>query len=280
MRFANSRLVGLSSATRMRSGTLFASWRSIFFRATACGPAASGVPVLEVERQSTEFIVAAEGEVIASEALPIALPSDIRMEFNVVWMAPEFSEVKKGDVIARFDDVQIQLDREASALNVAKSEFKLAGTERTGELEATRIDHESDRVDGEREISEAFEGADERLFSRNELIDILADIDYLDAESAEHFEELRSLLDVAGIEYTLNPRLVRGLDYYNRTVFEWVTDALGSQGAVCSGGRYDGLVEKLGGRPTPAVGWCGQKYTPSMVMPCSENRPSIHSVRA
>ena len=98
--------------------------------ATACGPAASGVPVLEVERQSTEFIVAAEGEVIASEALPIALPSDIRMEFNVVWMAPEFSEVKKGDVIARFDDVQIQLDREDSALNVAKSEFKLAGTER------------------------------------------------------------------------------------------------------------------------------------------------------
>jgi histidyl-tRNA synthetase len=80
-------------------------------------------------------------------------------------------------------------------------------------------------------------------------------LDYLDAESAEHFEELRALLDVAGIAYTLNPRLVRGLDYYNRTVFEWVTDALGSQGAVCSGGRYDGLVEKLGGRPTPAVGW-------------------------
>jgi histidyl-tRNA synthetase len=80
-------------------------------------------------------------------------------------------------------------------------------------------------------------------------------LDYLDAESAEHFEELRALLDGAGIAYTLNPRLVRGLDYYNRTVFEWVTDALGSQGAVCSGGRYDGLVEKLGGRPTPAVGW-------------------------
>ncbi len=80
-------------------------------------------------------------------------------------------------------------------------------------------------------------------------------VDYLDAESAEHFGELRELLDVAGIAYTVNPRLVRGLDYYNRTVFEWVTDALGSQGAVCSGGRYDGLVEKLGGRPTPAVGW-------------------------
>jgi histidyl-tRNA synthetase len=80
-------------------------------------------------------------------------------------------------------------------------------------------------------------------------------LDYLDMESAEHFDELRALIDVAGVSYTLNPRLVRGLDYYNRTVFEWVTDELGSQGAVCSGGRYDGLVEKLGGRPTPAVGW-------------------------
>ncbi len=80
-------------------------------------------------------------------------------------------------------------------------------------------------------------------------------IDYLDEESARHFAGLKALLDSAGVAYTVNPRLVRGLDYYNRTVFEWVTDALGSQGAVCSGGRYDGLVEKLGGRPTPAVGW-------------------------
>jgi len=80
-------------------------------------------------------------------------------------------------------------------------------------------------------------------------------LDYLDAESVEHFQGLRALLDVAGVTYTINPRLVRGLDYYNRTVFEWVTDALGAQGAVCSGGRYDGLVEKLGGRSTPAIGW-------------------------
>jgi histidyl-tRNA synthetase len=80
-------------------------------------------------------------------------------------------------------------------------------------------------------------------------------IDFLDEESAEHFQALKALLDAAGVSYTVNPRLVRGLDYYSRTVFEWVTDALGSQGAVCSGGRYDGLVEKLGGRPTPAIGW-------------------------
>jgi histidyl-tRNA synthetase len=80
-------------------------------------------------------------------------------------------------------------------------------------------------------------------------------LDYLDEESVEHFAGLRALLDAAGVEFEVNPRLVRGLDYYSRTVFEWITDALGSQGAVCSGGRYDGLVEKLGGRATPAVGW-------------------------
>ena len=79
--------------------------------------------------------------------------------------------------------------------------------------------------------------------------------DYLDADSAAHFERLTRLLEDAGVSYRLNPRLVRGLDYYTRTVFEWVTDRLGAQGAICSGGRYDGLVAQLGGRDTPAIGW-------------------------
>jgi histidyl-tRNA synthetase len=79
--------------------------------------------------------------------------------------------------------------------------------------------------------------------------------DYLDDESLEHFDVLKSLLDKAGIAYEVNPRLVRGLDYYCKTVFEWVTDKLGSQGTVCAGGRYDGLVEQLGGKATPAVGF-------------------------
>lgn len=79
--------------------------------------------------------------------------------------------------------------------------------------------------------------------------------DYWDDESREHFNQLRARLDEAGIVYTLNERLVRGLDYYNRTVFEWVTSALGAQGTVCAGGRYDGLVEQLGGKATPAVGF-------------------------
>jgi histidyl-tRNA synthetase len=79
--------------------------------------------------------------------------------------------------------------------------------------------------------------------------------DYLDPESQAHFVALRAALDAMGLQYTVNPRLVRGLDYYSRTVFEWTTDALGAQDAVCSGGRYDGLITQLGGDATPAIGF-------------------------
>ena len=79
--------------------------------------------------------------------------------------------------------------------------------------------------------------------------------DFVDADGREHFAELCRLLDALQVPYVLNPRLVRGLDYYTHTVFEWVTDALGAQGTVCAGGRYDGLVERLGGKPTPAAGF-------------------------
>jgi len=79
--------------------------------------------------------------------------------------------------------------------------------------------------------------------------------EYLDAPSREHFDGLRRHLDAVGVPYVVNPRLVRGLDYYTHTVFEWLTTELGSQGAVCSGGRYDGLVSQLGGEATPGVGW-------------------------
>jgi histidyl-tRNA synthetase len=79
--------------------------------------------------------------------------------------------------------------------------------------------------------------------------------DYLDEESRLHFEGVKARLDAAGIRYQINHKLVRGLDYYNRTVFEWVTDKLGAQGTVCAGGRYDGLVAQLGGKATPGVGF-------------------------
>ncbi len=98
------------------------------------------------------------------------------------------------------------------------------------------------------------------LDSKNPDLDALIEgaprlADYLDDESREHFDGLCTLLDAAGIHYRVNPRLVRGLDYYNRTVFEWVTESLGAQGTICAGGRYDGLVEQLGGKATPACGF-------------------------
>jgi len=80
-------------------------------------------------------------------------------------------------------------------------------------------------------------------------------IDHLDDESKQQFDRLRASLDAVGISYAINPRLVRGLDYYCKTVFEWVTDELGAQGTICAGGRYDGLVEQLGGKATPAIGF-------------------------
>ena len=80
-------------------------------------------------------------------------------------------------------------------------------------------------------------------------------MDFLGEESRAHFDAVRAALEAVGLEYRVNPRLVRGMDYYNLTVFEWVTDQLGSQGTVCGGGRYDGLIAQLGGKPAPAVGF-------------------------
>ena len=80
-------------------------------------------------------------------------------------------------------------------------------------------------------------------------------IDHLDNESEEHFSAFKNYLDCLEIPYSINPRLVRGLDYYNRTVFEWISNDLGAQGTICGGGRYDGLMEKMGGNPTPAIGF-------------------------
>ena len=98
------------------------------------------------------------------------------------------------------------------------------------------------------------------LDTKNQALqDVLDDapklLDYLDDESREHFAQLCGLLDAVGIQYKINPKLVRGLDYYNKTVFEWVTSALGAQGTICGGGRYDGLVEQLGGHATTGVGF-------------------------
>jgi histidyl-tRNA synthetase len=109
--------------------------------------------------------------------------------------------------------------------------------------------------------------------------------DHLDPESASHFATLCAQLEAAGIDFVVNPRLVRGLDYYSRTVFEWVTTDLGSQDAVCSGGRYDGLVAQLGGEPTPAIGWAlGEERIVELMrlqgLVGDEGRPDVYLVLA
>jgi histidyl-tRNA synthetase len=98
------------------------------------------------------------------------------------------------------------------------------------------------------------------LDSKNpELHDVIQNapslLEHLDAESAEHFFQLQKILDAANIEYSINSRLVRGLDYYSKTVFEWIAEGLGAQATICAGGRYDGLIEQLGGKPCPAAGF-------------------------
>ena len=101
-------------------------------------------------------------------------------------------------------------------------------------------------------------------------------IDVLGNESREHFQTLTGLLDANAIEYTINHRLVRGLDYYSHTVFEWVSGELGAQGTVCAGGRYDGLIEQLGGKPTPGAGWAaGAERLINLIEVTQEPIPSV-----
>jgi histidyl-tRNA synthetase len=103
--------------------------------------------------------------------------------------------------------------------------------------------------------------------------------DHLGEDSRAHFDGIRHGLDQAGVLYRVNPRLVRGLDYYNRTVFEWITDDLGAQGTVCAGGRYDGLVEQLGGRATPAVGFALglERLVELLALAGHGDEPAVHA---
>ncbi|MFM7785486.1 MAG: histidine--tRNA ligase, partial [Gammaproteobacteria bacterium] len=138
----------------------------------------------------------------------------------------------------------------------------LGSPEARGRYRAALVEYLSARVDALDEDSRRRLGTNPlRIFdskdpgTRELLRDAPALADFLDTESVAHFEGLRALLEAAGLPYRLNSALVRGLDYYGRTVYEWVTGSLGAQGTVCAGGRYDALVGELGGPPTPGVGF-------------------------
>jgi histidyl-tRNA synthetase len=120
------------------------------------------------------------------------------------------------------------------------------------ESNASLLDDDSKR----RLLTNPLRILDSKTPAMQEMIDAAPKLmDFLGTETMAHFDAVRAVLDAVGLEYRINTRLVRGLDYYNLTVFEWITDQLGSQGTVCGGGRYDGLIEQLGGKPAPAVGW-------------------------
>jgi histidyl-tRNA synthetase len=147
------------------------------------------------------------------------------------------------------DSLELQINTLAS--NEARAEYKTALVEYLKQ-HIDQLDEDSKR----RLESNPLRVLDSKDQSTQAVLkDAPSLMDHIDQESKEHFEELLSRLDAAGVKYVVNPTLVRGLDYYCKTVFEWVTSSLGAQGTVCAGGRYDGLVEQLGGRATPAVGF-------------------------
>ncbi|VUD66546.1 Histidine--tRNA ligase [Thalassocella blandensis] len=147
------------------------------------------------------------------------------------------------------DAVELQIN--SLGTNAARTKYKAALVEFLNAHRSALDEDSQNRID--RNPLRVLDSKDQN--TQKLLEDAPSLLDYLDDESRQHFEELKSLLDVVGIKYVVNPRLVRGLDYYGRTVFEWVTNKLGAQGTVCAGGRYDGLVEQLGGKPTPAIGF-------------------------
>ncbi|HHJ34633.1 MAG TPA: histidine--tRNA ligase [Gammaproteobacteria bacterium] len=145
----------------------------------------------------------------------------------------------------------IRLEINTLGSNQARLEYKQVLVDYLGQHHEV-LDDDSKR----RLLSNPLRVLDSKNPAMKEILDNApALMDYLDDESRQQFAKLTARLDATGIEYTLNPRLVRGLDYYCKTVFEWVTDELGAQGTICAGGRYDGLVEQLGGKATPAIGF-------------------------
>ena len=171
----------------------------------ACGAGEVSLPTVTVEARDHRFVVRARGELVASESVPINLPGAVRMAFNIVWLIPEYSEVRQGQVIARFDDEEIRANRMDSELEVVKSDLQLQNFRRSATIDRTRIDHDAERVDGGLAISRAFEGVDTQYFSRNELIDALGDVDYLEVAGSYYdwqamTHEQRSAAEEALIE--------------------------------------------------------------------------------
>lgn len=150
----------------------------------ACAERAAPLPTLEVRPRDARFVVSAQGELVASEAVTIQLPSDVNMSFDIEWMVPEYSAVKRGEVIVRFDDAEVLSAREHSLLEMASRDHQLASHARDSAIARAFIDHEGMRVAQEQTIARTYADVDARLFSRNEILDALGDLEYLAVEDA------------------------------------------------------------------------------------------------
>lgn len=151
----------------------------------ACTDGSTRQPTVTVEARDHRFVVQARGELIASEAVDIRVPDGLNMGFDIAWMVPEYSEVKKGQVIVRFDDTDIQMSRENIVVEVATRDLQLGVHSQDSAIARTLIDHERVRVSGEQDIARTFTDVDDPLlFSRNEILDALGDLNLLEVQDA------------------------------------------------------------------------------------------------
>ena len=163
------------------------AWRRLLIAAMAvagCGDSSSLLPTISATAQDHTFVVRARGELVPSESIAIRMPSNIDMRFNITWMVPEYSEVRKGQVVVRFDDSEVLVQREISVLEVVDSDLQIDSHVRRSGIDRTRIGHEAERVEDETDIAETYVTIDPRLMSRNEYIDALGDLAYLGVEEA------------------------------------------------------------------------------------------------
>ena len=163
------------------------TWRQLLvvtLVVAGCADSSSHLPTISATARDHTFVVRARGELVASESISIRMPSDIDMGFNITWVVPEYSQVKKGQVVVRFDDSEVLVQRESSILEVVNSDLQIDRHARRSAIDRTLIGHEAERVDGETDIARTYVTVDPRLMSRNEYIDALGDLAYLGVEEA------------------------------------------------------------------------------------------------
>ena len=160
-------------------------WLLVFATAVAgCADSSSGLPTIPAMVRDHTFVVRARGELVPSESIAIRMPRNIDMGFNIMWIVPEYSEVRKGQVVVRFDDSEVLVQRETSVLEVVNSDLQIDSHARRSAIDRTLIGHETERVEDETDIARTYVTVDPRLMSRNEYIDALGDLAYLGVEEA------------------------------------------------------------------------------------------------